>query len=417
MSGESRIHRYGQTQQYRHVQFSRFPRSGDKYVTATMDLIDLVERSGELKAELIEFSRRPLYTQAFHEVASEHLGDDGVMGEGELIDILDRLVLQHRLRGGQTIVEQFVASRPDLRAPERDMLLGWRDVVEGIFEVGRRDGNVLVVTNLVDELTYRVRSNMGGDVFGVLRPRSYVVARFVPMGSEWLVSGAIHPIARSGRKVAYAIAADLATKYPEMLFRNPTLLERGWEMQRIDRERFIRFFGTDMALMPGSELAWQMRQYAAFSRREVLAQLEAQESDSLANRPLVEFDFPPDLVESGTVALIYDETDGLAFFGGFGEFERAFTDPALLDQPRYHQRIIDYLDDDSVSPLPFRRMADRDPLRANEVLREVLGRKSFDWQRDGEKLMRQRKRSFFDSAPLPRLLPISTRLAPYVGSP
>jgi hypothetical protein len=117
------------------------------------------------------------------------------------------------------------------------------------------------------------------------------------------------------------------------------------------------------------------------------------------------------------VAVIYDETEGLCFFGGFGEFERAFTEPTLLDQHRYRQRVVDYLDDDSVSPLPFRRMAERDPFRASEVLRRVLCRKSFDWQRDGEKLMRQRKRSFFDRVSLPRVLPISTRLATYVGPP
>lgn len=386
-------------------------------MTATLDLGDLIERSGELKAELIEFSSKPRYEQAFREVASAHLGHDCVIREGQLIDILDRFVLQHRLRSGQTIVEQFVAARSDLSALERDMLLGWRDVVEGIFEVVRRDGDFLIVTNLVDELTYRVRSNMGGEVFRVLRPHSYMIARFVPMGNEWLVSGVVHPIVGRRRKVAYAIAAELAMTCPEMLFRNPSLLERGWELQRVDRDRFVRFFGTDMVLIPGTELAQRMRQYADFSRREVLAQVTTQKSDKYANRPLVEFDFPPDLVKSGTVAMIYDETDGLAFFGGFGEFERAFTEPAVLDQPDYRQRVLDYLDDDSVSPLPFRRMADRDPLRASEVLRRVLGRKSFDWQRDGEKLMRQRKRSFFDRAPQPRILPISTRLAPFVGSP
>jgi hypothetical protein len=100
----------------------------------------------------------------------------------------------------------------------------------------------------------------------------------------------------------------------------------------------------------------------------------------------------------------------------FGEFERAFTEPTLLDQRHYRQRVLDYLDDDSVSPLPFRRMADRDPTPTSEVPRRVLGRKSFDWQRDGEKLMRQRKRSFIDRAPLPRILPFSARLAPYVGT-
>ncbi|MFZ2059125.1 MAG: hypothetical protein WAV54_17120 [Acidimicrobiales bacterium] len=80
-----------------------------------------------------------------------------------------------------------MALRSDLSTPERDMLLGWRDVVEGIFEVVRRDGDDLVVTNLVDELTYRVRSNMGGEVFRLLRPGSYVLARFVPTVSQPVV--------------------------------------------------------------------------------------------------------------------------------------------------------------------------------------------------------------------------------------
>jgi hypothetical protein len=245
------------------------------------------------------------------------------------------------------------------------MVLGWRDAVEGIFEVGRRDGEVLIVTNLVDDMMYQVHSNMGGDVFRVLRPRSYMIARLVPIGSEWLVSGVIHPIARSGRKFAHTMAAELAMQYPELVFRNASLLERGWRLQRSDRERFVRFFGTDMVFIEGTELAERMRQYAAFSRREVLAELAAQGIDSLANRSLVEFDFPPALVNSGTVAVIYDETEGLSFFGGFGEFERAFTEPALLHQRHYRQRVLDYLDDDSVSPLPFRRMADLDPTRAS----------------------------------------------------
>jgi hypothetical protein len=88
-----------------------------------------------------------------------------------------------------------------------------------------------------------------------------------------------------------------------------------------------------------------------------------------------------------------------------------------FDQHRYRQRAVDYLDDASVSPLPFRRMAERDQFRASEVLGRVLCHKTFDWQRDGEKLMRQRKRSFFDRAPLPRCLTMSTRLATYVGPP
>ncbi len=380
---------------------------------------DLVERSGPLKAELLTFSRHLRYDDARRAVLSAH-GVEGCVttpeAEARLINALDALLLQHRLRNGQTIVEQFVAARPGLPAPEREMLLGWRDVVEGIFEVGHRDGDALVVTNLLDELAYRVRSNMGPDTFRSVRPRSFILARLVPVGDDWLVSGVLRPVGRRGREALYKVAADFAMDHPELVFRNPDLLERAWELQRADRERFVRFFGADLVRVPGAELRGRMRDYYAFSRGEVLAGLAArQETGTSANRTLPDLDYPPRLVQSGTVAVIYDATEGQSFLAGFGEFEQAFTDPGVLGQHRYRQRVVDYLDDDSVSPLPFRRMAERDADRTGEVLGRVLGRRSFDWRRDGETLMRERKAAFFERPALPRILPVSRRLAPYVG--
>ena len=59
------------------------------------------------------------------------------------------------------MVERFAASRPELPGDERELLLGWRNVVDGIFEVRSLDGDALVTENLIDELTYRMHSNMG----------------------------------------------------------------------------------------------------------------------------------------------------------------------------------------------------------------------------------------------------------------
>jgi len=41
------------------------------------------------------------------------------------------------------------------------MLLGWRDVVEGVFEIREWDGEAIIAVSLIDELTYRVYSNAG----------------------------------------------------------------------------------------------------------------------------------------------------------------------------------------------------------------------------------------------------------------
>jgi hypothetical protein len=151
----------------------------------------LVARSGDLKRELVRYAQQPRYARAFQEaLLSQDDLESVVADEQKMIMAMDHFVLQHRLGDGETVVEQFVAAHPHLPDAERDMMLGWRDVVEGIFEVERRDGDVLVMSNLIDDLTYRVHSNMGPAVFSYTPRRSFLITRLVPVAGEWLISGA-----------------------------------------------------------------------------------------------------------------------------------------------------------------------------------------------------------------------------------
>jgi hypothetical protein len=82
-----------------------------------------VERSAELKRELLEFSWQPRFDRERREVLRDHLADRFV-GDAEVITALDYFLLQHELRSGETVVERFVASRPELPEHERELLLG-----------------------------------------------------------------------------------------------------------------------------------------------------------------------------------------------------------------------------------------------------------------------------------------------------
>jgi hypothetical protein len=87
---------------------------------------------------------------------------------------------------------RFVASRPDLDAAGREVPLGWRDPVEGVFEIRGKDGDAIVLLNLLDDLEYRAYSNMGRTVFRRLPRGGFVHARLVPIRpvpGAWLVSG------------------------------------------------------------------------------------------------------------------------------------------------------------------------------------------------------------------------------------
>ena len=67
------------------------------------------------------------------------------------------------------------------------MLLGWRDVVEGVFEIRERDGEAIIAVNLIDELTYRVYSNAGPVALAPMEPGCFMIARIVPIGVGWML--------------------------------------------------------------------------------------------------------------------------------------------------------------------------------------------------------------------------------------
>jgi hypothetical protein len=377
---------------------------------------DLVWRSGDRKRELVEFSRRRRFDRAFRQAFERRFGETPAVDDEQFINFLDFFVLQHRLPDGRTVVEHFVAEHPQLPEEERAMLLGWREVVEGIFRVQRRDGDALVAVNLVDELTYRVRSNRGPAALASMRRGMFLIARLVPIGEEWLLSGASTVLPAANRGEAYRLAAELAATHPALVFRNPERLAQGRERQREERRHFIAFFGSDLVVLSGDELAARMEAYWRFRMHEVRDAEGRSAADHIrehygAAGQVPEVGLPAGLSEADTVAVVYDEVEGNYFWADFGLLQETFADPALAARRRYREAVLDYLEDPSVSPLAFRRLAEPSPERASRVFRRALKRPGFLWERDGEALLRRYKASWFERPVLPSVTPISQALS------
>ncbi|MFC8594428.1 hypothetical protein [Streptomyces atroolivaceus] len=122
---------------------------------------DLIERSAELKAQLVAFAQSARFDRWLTPLLLGAAGPARRLDQGEAIRLTDHFVLRYRLPDGSTVVDRFVAGRKDLPPSEREMLLGWRDPVEGIFEIQRKDGDAVVLLNLVDDMEYRTYSNVG----------------------------------------------------------------------------------------------------------------------------------------------------------------------------------------------------------------------------------------------------------------
>jgi hypothetical protein len=121
-------------------------------------------------------------------------------------------------------------------------------------------------------------------------------------------------------------------------------------------------------------------------------------------------ELPLDVVESDTVALIYDEIDGMGFYAEFGLVEQAFANPDLLRRRRWREHVLSYPHDNSVEPMVLLRVAERDPEKATIVFRRLLKRPRFEWSRDGEKMLRELKPGYYARSPRPRVSPVSERL-------
>ncbi|MGW5434826.1 hypothetical protein ACWET9_48395 [Streptomyces sp. NPDC004059] len=386
--------------------------------TALPHIARLVARSGELKSELVAFAHSPRFARRLDARIEEAAHRLGFLGEAMVFETIDRFVLQHRLADGSSVLERFTAQRrPPLGEDERAMLLGWREVVEAVFEVRGSQGDAVVLHNLLDDLLYRVHSNLGRRALGQLRTGMFVAGRIVPVHPDtdaWLVTGnlTIYPPG-DGPQLAQ-VAVQMLTAHPQLVRRNPDMLRKAWQMQAEARADFIDVFGTDLLVLDAGEAPVRMREYHRHRQERALAELDDDTAAQAINgRPTLDelSSLPEELRAADTVAVIFDETEGLCCYADFGHLDALFTDPALARDRTYLSRLREYLNDDSVAPMVIRRLVQRHPDNADAVFRALLREPTFVWERDGEELLRRRKADHFAREPLPSITPVGSRLA------
>ncbi|MEU5941465.1 hypothetical protein ABZ807_20290 [Micromonospora sp. NPDC047548] len=362
---------------------------------------ELVQRSVTLKRELLDYARKPRFDRAFRQEIRARFGRVVVVeDEGELSNFFDWFIQQHRLHDGRTVVDLFVEAHPELPDTEREFLLGWRDVREGVFEVTGRDGPVLHTVNVVDDLPYRIRTNTDGPIFDRMPPGSYIGSRIVPVHSDWLLSGTTALYSAQGQAGAYSTAVRLAAEQPALVFHNPQRVAHAWDLQRAQHAAFVAHFGSDEVTLGVDELDKAMRGYWDTYSGEP------------GTAPPTDLDWLDDAVE--TIGVIYDQQTGLGMYADYDLAQQAFADPDLMRRPRHKEIVKAYLHDDTVDPVPLQRLSARHPDNADRVLRAATGKPAFTWHEHGEQLLRKYKADWYASSHLPRLTVLSDRLAAHI---
>ena len=312
--------------------------------------------------------------------------------------------------GGLTAIGRLLASRRDLTRADQQLLRWWQDdAVRGIFEVRAADAATVTVLNLVDDLEYRVYAAQSAAPR--LAPGTFVSGTLLPLTDDdeaWLFDAAVTGYPAADARSVARLAIDMATREPELVFRNPDKVKQGWEHMRRDREEFLAFFGGDELVLPTLEAEGRLNAY--YKRRQDAALAARGRHRAVSDSGETTFVMPAGFFEFDTVGIIYDETDGFVVVPEYGMLRALFADPALATDRDHANVLRAYLREDTIPPLPLRRVAAAYPRNADAVLRKVLGNRGFSWRQHGEGLLRKRKPGYFETEPLPGVAVLSDRV-------
>jgi hypothetical protein len=329
--------------------------------------------------------------------------------------------------GGLAAAERFVGVQRGLSRADRDLVLDWvGNNVRGVFEVrsiARRDsaGEAVIALNLVDDLDYRVYGLQTAPAEGArgesapgeetLAAGAFFAGTLLPLAeddSAWLAAGDEIRYPRADARQVARLAIDLATREPDLVFRNQEKATQGWAYMRRDREEFVTFFGADELVLPTTEAEGRLNAYYQMRRDSALAARGRHRAVSDTGETT--FVMPEGFFEFDTVGIIYDEVDGFVVVPEYGMLRAMFADPSLAADPLHANVLRAYLREDTIPPLPLRRMATAFPGTVDAVFRRVLGNRNFTWSQNGTGLLKKRKPGYYDAEPTPGVAVLSDRV-------
>lgn len=395
--------------------------TGPDVETLRMPPADAVERlvkvCGDLKEELVEYVWQPRFSKqvntALRRVTDRRHGLD----EHSAMAAIDQLALETKLHDGTTIVQRFAEQhRPPFDDEQKTILLGWRDVVESMFEIREHlEGGGVLLHNLLDDLLYPTWATNGPDAVAPMTPGSFVVTRIVPAHAAydmWLFSGPQSLFGPDSGPIMAQSALQTGMTNPRAMRRNTALVAKAWEMQAEERATFIEVAGVDFVVGTPTEMRELLLTFRQERQRLIEEAHPAVGADSVGGpSPADLVSFPDEILEAESVAVVYDEVEGLSYFAEFAAAAKPFTVPADRLSRTMLARLKDFLNDETVPPHLIRRLAAQYPDTVDQVFAALLGKPGFSWTRDGEALLARKKPESFKREPAPSITVTGTRLA------
>lgn len=372
---------------------------------------ETLTRIGDIKAALINFSRRSEFREEFEAALKKQFGKpQRPDSEDEWITFQDWFTLEYELEDGETIPQRFVEHYQDLISDDvRRLILGWENVIQGIFEIKAGTKNSLRMKNLVNEREYKVFPTASMDNFKV-KPGAFMVTRIVPAKGFHVFSGGAMTIGsdenEEQRASIYRSAIDMQMKNPRLAFKdNEEKLKKSLESVRKQYEDFVNYFGTDKIFGTGKEILPKYQEffnYLVFEKKDPKNGQPAALSYEKATGEtyqLPKMDLPESVLQSKDVGMLCDPVEGISFLIDYRQFIAVFRYPEQhLGKEETENLVLGYLESDSISDVPFRRVAREFPHNFNKVISYYRDQEGF-FSDQIDDLMMEFKPETFDKLP------------------
>jgi len=403
-------------------------------------------RASELKSQLIEFA----YSQRFKELHDKVLNtvfadvknyETGQietvsveqLSPEEYFNFLDWFTLELKHTDGRSILDYFMEENKEkLSVQDLEALDRWRDVFESTFKIKNVLEDGFHALNLFNLKEYIIKPTVSIEELKTIEKNSFINARIVPYCNYHIFSGAILQLGFETINDTIDYIVEIMSEQPALYFQdNNAGVEAGFRLQKKECEIFKEHFGDEIFVCEGYNLKNNYEQlyrkaYPEIKRmRNLLKQSPcepAAEEEESIEVPHGFDDIFNKYRDFETVAMIYDDIEGINFYPDFEKFQKLFSGDyteevdfveeaaAGENQPSSDKKkiLFDYLKDESISPLVFKKMYERYTGNALLILSSALNfsPKDFVYDRDMEKYLFNFKSYYYKTKPIPSILPV-----------
>jgi hypothetical protein len=379
----------------------KIPVKNDGLSQATLALV------GDVKGALIDYSRHVDFAEDFEVALQERFGTrQRPENENEWINFQDWFVLQCQLDSEGTVIERFIEHHQDLISDDvRQLVLGWKQVIEGLFEIKNHSGGCFCLKNLINEREYQVYPTVDMEGFKI-KTGDFIAARIVPAQGFHVFSGAVSLFESDGndeqRAEMYRSAAEIQMKHPKWAFQdNEEKLEKSLQATRVQYEDFVDYFGSNEVFGTGKEFMQRYRDFFDFRIYEKknpdtgLTPAQSYTNDTGNVYQLPEFQLPKDVIRSTDVGMLCDPIEGICFLIDYRQFIDVFEYPEeKLGRRDAEDLVLGYLESDTISDVPFRRVAQNFPDNFKQVISYYGDQEGFSSRRIDDLMLEFKPQTF-----------------------